>query len=59
MMMMMMKMMNTVYALKEVDRSGALQQPTCDPVANAKRCHILSTAATDQAGGWAAAIARC
>ena len=50
-MMMMMKMMNTVYALKEVDRSGALQQPTCDPVANAKRCHILSTAATDQAGG--------
>jgi len=28
-----------------VERSGALQQPTCALVANAKRCHILSTAA--------------
>jgi len=37
---------------------GALQQPTCILVANAKRCHILSTAAhSDQAGGWYAMIA--
>ena len=37
---------------------GALQQPTCILVANAKRCHILSTAAhSDQAGGWSAVIA--
>jgi len=37
---------------------GALQQPTCILVANAKRCHILSTAAhSDQTGGWSAVIA--
>jgi len=35
----------TKATVHPVQRSGALKQPTCALVANAKRCHILSTAA--------------
>jgi len=40
-----------------VESTGALQQPTCAFVANAKQCHILSTSAHSPSWRGAAAIA--
>jgi len=47
----------TKATVHPVERSGALQLPTCALVANAKWCHILSIAPSHQAGRWTAAIA--